>query len=541
VLSEKNGNLRKEGVEKTMETEKMDFGQIYATTIKEFAEGQVVKGKIIEIRGKDAIVDIGYKSEGFIPLNEFMDPTRLRIGDEIDIYIDTLENEQGMVVLSKSKADRSIGWERILSTFKEGDVLEGKVLRKVKGGLMVDVGVEAFLPASLSALKGAANLDKMVGQILKFKIVKLNKLRRNVVVSRKDVLLIEKEEAKRKMLDNLVVGEVRTGTIKNITDYGAFIDLGGVDGLLHITDMTWGRISHPSEMLALGDKIETVILDVDKESMKVSLGLKQKTENPWKEVEKKFSVGSCVKGKVVNIMPYGAFTELEKGIEGLIHVSELSWTKKIHDPHEVVAIGDVVEAIVLSVDTANKKISLSIKQLEQDPWLKIAGNYPSGTKVKGKIRHIVDYGAFVELEEGIEGMVHVSDISWTKKIASPQEVLKKGQKVEAIVLSVDTENRKISLGLKQMIPDPWTQITEKFKTGSIVEGTVTKITNFGVFVELEPELEGLLHISELDSSITAKLDEAYRAGDKIRVQVIKIDNEKRQIGLSTKGLNERLK
>ncbi len=518
--------------------EKEELAQIYASTIKIPKENGVVKGRIIEVRSKDVIIDIGYKSEGFISKTEFIDPSRINVGDEIDVYVDSLENDQGMVVLSKSKADRTIGWDKILNSFNEGDLIEGRIVRKVKGGLVVDVGMEAFLPASLVSLKGAADLDKMLGQVLKFKIVKMNKLRKNVVVSRKDVMLFEKEEGKKKMMDSLAVGEVRSGTIKNITDYGAFIDLGGVDGLLHITDMTWGRISHPSEMLALGDKIDVVILNVDKENIRVSLGLKQKTESPWKDADKKFLVGSHIKGKVVNIVPYGVFVELEKGIEGLIHVSELSWTKKIHDPHEILAIGDVIEAVILSVDTENRKISLSIRRLEQDPWAKIVNNYPVGTKVKGKVRHLVDYGAFVELEDGIEGMVHVSEISWTKKLKNPSELLKKGQKVEAVVLSVDVDERKINLSLKQLLPDSWPAIIEKFKIGTSVEGVVTKATNFGVFVEIDQELEGLIHISELDSQIAEKIDEAYRVGDKIKTQVIKIDNEKRQIGLSTKGIQE---
>ncbi|MCX5656954.1 MAG: 30S ribosomal protein S1 [Candidatus Omnitrophica bacterium] len=502
--------------------EKEELAQIYAATIKIPKENGVVKGKIIEVRSKDVIVDIGYKSEGFISKTEFIDPSRINVGDEIDVYVDSLENDQGMVVLSKSKADRTIGWDKILNSFNEGDLIEGRIVRKVKGGLVVDVGMEAFLPASLVSLKGAADLDKMLGQVLKFKIVKMNKLRKNVVVSRKDVMLFEKEEGKKKMMDSLVVGEVRSGIIKNITDYGAFIDLGGVDGLLHITDMTWGRISHPSEMLALGDKIDVVILNVDKENIRVSLGLKQKTESPWKDADKKFLMGSHIKGKV----------------EGLIHVSELSWTKKIHDPHEILAIGDVIEAVILSVDTENRKISLSIRRLEQDPWAKIVNNYPVGTKVKGKVRHLVDYGAFVELEDGIEGMVHVSEISWTKKLKNPSELLKKGQKVEAVVLSVDVDERKINLSLKQLLPDSWPAIVEKFKIGTIIEGAVTKATNFGVFVEIDQELEGLIHISELDSQIAAKIDEVYKVGDKIKTQVIKIDNEKRQIGLSTKGIQE---
>ncbi|MCM8793066.1 MAG: 30S ribosomal protein S1 [Candidatus Omnitrophica bacterium] len=520
--------------EKKETLSKEELAEIYATTIKTLEEGSIIKGKIVDIRDNDVIVDIGYKAEGFLPKAEFVDPSVIKIGAEIDVYIDDLENEQGMVVLSKLKADRALGWERILENYKEGDLIEGRVVRKVKGGFMVDIGVEAFLPASLSGAKGPAVMDKLVGQTLKFRIVKMNKPRRNVIVSRKDVVLLEKEEAKKKMLESMKEGELRTGIVKNITDYGAFIDLGGVDGLLHITDMTWGRISHPSEMLALGDKIEVVILNIDKENSKISLGLKQKTENPWKEVERKFPLGAHVKGKVVNIVPYGAFVELEKGVEGLIHISEFSWTRKIHDPHELVAIGDIVEVVVLSIDIENKKIALSIKQLEQDPWSKITSNFPVGAKVKGKIKHITDYGAFVELEEGVEGMIHISDISWTRRLRNPAEVLKKGEKVEAVVLSLDQENRRVNLGIKQLVPDPWPQLIERFKVDSVIEGKISRITNFGVFVELTPELEGLLHISEIDPSVANKLEEVYKIGDKLKVKIIKIDQEKRQIGLSTK-------
>ncbi|MCM8784290.1 MAG: 30S ribosomal protein S1 [Candidatus Omnitrophica bacterium] len=520
--------------EKKESLSREELAEIYATTIKNLEEGNIIKGKIVEIRGNDVIVDIGYKAEGFLPKSEFSDISGIKVGDEIDVYIDDLENENGVVVLSKIKADRTLGWERILENYKEGDLIEGRVVRKVKGGLMVDIGVEAFLPSSLCGVKAPAGVDRMLGQTFKFRIVKMNKQRHNVVVSRKDVMLLEKEEAKKKMLESMKEGDIRTGTVKNITDYGAFIDLGGVDGLLHITDMTWGRISHPSEMLALGDKIDVVVLNVDRENAKVSLGLKQKTENPWKEVEKKFTVGSRVKGKVVNIVPYGAFVELDKGIEGLIHISEFSWTKKVHDPHEFVAIGDAIEVVVLSVDAENKKISLSIRQLEQDPWIKITTNYPVGTKVKGKIKHITDYGAFVELEDGVEGMIHVSDISWTKKLRTPAEVLKKGEKIEAIVVSLDEENRRVNLGIKQLIPDPWQQLVEKFKVDTVIEGKINKVTNFGVFVELTPELEGLLHISEIDPSLASKLEEIYKVGDKLKVKVVKIDNERRQIGLSTK-------
>ena len=468
--------------------------EAYGKTFRRLSEGDVVKGKVLAIGEKDVYIDLGYKSEGIIPVSELKDMADLKVGDEFDVFVESKENEDGLISVSRRKAEKMQGWDKVSATCKEGDFIEGKVTRKVKGGLMVDVGVEAFLPASLVALKGFGNVNQLIGQTLLFKIVKMNKPRKNIVVSRKDAIIKEKETVKSKVISELKVGELRKGLVKNITDFGVFIDLGGIDGLLHITDMSWGRVSHPSEMVAIGDNIEVVILNFDKESMKVSLGLKQKTESPWKEIENKYPVGTRVKGKVVNIMPYGAFVELEKGIEGLVHVSELSWTVRVNNPQDILAIGDMVEAVVLSCDSSNQKISLGIKQIEPNPWLEIKEKFSPGMKAEGKVRNLTDYGAFVEIEGGIEGFVHINDMSWTKKINNPKEYLKKGQKVEVMILAVDAENQKISLGIKQLTSDPWPEIMKKYVLGTTVDGIITKITSFGLFVELEKDLEGLVHI-----------------------------------------------
>jgi len=515
-------------------TTQKDLDKFYEESFKDFKEGEVIKGKIVAVTSKEALIDIGYKSEGCIALTEFPDPESLKIGEEIDVLLESKENDEGMVVLSKWKADRKIGWERIMKDFKEGDVIEGRIARKVKGGMMVDVGMEAFLPASLVALRGFSNLDQYVGQKLKFRIVSINKLRKNIVVSRKDVLKEEQDQARTKLIGELEKDQVRSGVVKNITDFGAFIDLGGVDGLLHITDMSWGRVSHPSEIVAIGDKIEVKILDIDQQNSKVSLGLKQKTASPWQDLEEKYPVGAKIKGKVVNILPYGAFIELEKGLEGLVHISELSWSRRVNHPNEVLAIGDVVEAMVLSADSKTQKISLGIKQMEANPWLKVAERYPINSKVKGKIRTLTDFGAFVELEEGIDGLIHISDMSWTKRINHPEDVLKKAQKLEAVVLSVDPDNRKIALGLKQLTDDPWPEIVKKYPVGLEIEGTVTKVTNFGAFVELDENLEGLLHISELKEPTKAKATDVFKVGDKVKAKVAKADGQQRKIALTMK-------
>ncbi len=512
-----------------METD--ELARLYDATVKDLEEGQIVKGKIIEIRPAEVVVDIGYKSEGIISIKEFAEPEKLKVGDELEVLLETKENEYGCVVISKQKADKLQGWERIISTYKEGDIIEGKASRKVKGGLMVDIGMEAFLPASLAGLKTYSKLDEMIGQKCEFKIIKINRVRKNIVLSRKEVIRQRLEESRRKLLSELEKGRLVTGTVKNITDFGAFIDLGGLDGLLHITDMSWGRLSHPSEMLAIGDKVEVVVLDFNKETNRVSLGLKQKTLNPWEEADKKYPVGSKVKGKVVNIMPYGAFIELEKGIEGLVHISELSWSKRYSHPNELLAIGDVIEAVVLDMDKNNQKISLGIKQLEADPWVEAETKYGVNSRVKGKVRNLTDYGAFVELEDGIDGLIHVSEMSWTKKVNHPKEILKKGQKIEAVVLAVDSRSRKLSLGLKQLLPDPWPKIAQTYKAGFQTTGKITKITNFGIFVELEKDLEGLLHISELEARSAAELESKYKVGGKIDVEVIKLDEVQRKIAL----------
>ncbi len=512
-----------------------DMSKIYEETLRDVKEGEVIKGKVVGITSKEILIDVGYKSEGIISVDEFSDPGTIKIGDEIEVLIESKENEEGMIVLSKRKAERLQGWEKIAAEHKEGDMVTGKVTKKVKGGLTVDIGVEAFLPASQVFLKGFGNLNQLLGQSLNFVIIKINKPRRNIVVSRKDAILREKGEAKVKFMDELKAGQLVQGVVKNITDFGAFINIApDVDGLLHITDMSWGRVSHPSEILAVGDKIEVMLLGIDKTTGKLSLGLKQKTPNPWEAVESKYPIGSRVKGKVVNIVPYGAFVELEKGIEGLVHISEFSWTKRIGHPSEVLAIGDTIETVVLNIDKENQKIALGIKQTEVNPWAEVVNKYPVGTQVKGKARSFIDYGAFIELEEGIDGLLHNCDISWTRKINHPSEVLKKGQKIDAVVLSVDAENRKLSLGMKQLVQDPWPEFAAKFKPDTLVEGTITKITNFGLFVELAPDLEGLAHFSEIPIEKSANLEQAYKVGDKVNVNVLRVDDAERRIALSLK-------
>ena len=533
----KGGDMAKDTAEEALAADsKGSFEEAYYESVKSLKEGEIIKGRIIAISKRDVVIDIGYKSEGLIPLFEFGPNADIKVGDEVDVLLEAIEDENGMVVLSKNKAEKIAGWENIINNYNEGDVIKGKAMRKVKGGMMVDIGVEAFLPASQSTFKGPIELNSLLGKEVDYKIIKINKPRKNVVVSRKEVIAQEKAEQKQKVLGELEKGQIRKGVVKNITDFGAFVNLGGIDGLLHITDISWGRISHPSEVLAVGDEVEVMILDFDKENLKVSLGLKQKTPNPWKDVGDKYPVGSKVKGKVVNLVPYGAFVELEKGVEGLIHISEISWTKRINHPSDVVAIGDMVEAVVLSADIGSQKISLGLKQLEVNPWLDAPVKYPENSHIKGKVKNLTDYGAFVELDENIDGLIHVSDISWTKKISHPSEVLKKGQKVEAIVLSVDQENMKIALGLKQLSEDPWPSYVEKYPVNTIIEGTITKVANFGVFVEFDKDLDGLIHISELSEEPTANLEEKYKVGDKVRAKIVKIDNESRKIGLSMKGL-----
>ncbi len=516
--------------------ETADLTKAYEESLRDFKEGQVVKGKIIALTPKEALIDVGYKSEGAVPLEEFLNAELLKVGDDVEVLLEAKEDDDGRIVLSKRKAERSVGWDRLISRHQEGDMIEGRVTKKVKGGLMVDIGVEAFLPASLVSLKGFTNVNQFIGQSLKCKIVKINKARKNIVVSRKDVLQEELDEQRVKVLSELTKGERRTGTVKNITDFGAFIDLGGVDGLLHITDMSWGRISHPSEVVSIGQKIEVVILDFDKENMKVSLGLKQLQQSPWENVEARYPVGTKVKGKVVNLLPYGAFVEIEKGLEGLVHISELSWNRRINHPNEVVQVGQEVEATVLNVDKANQKLGLGMKNPEEDPWLEVEKKYPVGKRIEGTVRSLTDYGAFVELEEGIDGLIWIQDMSWTRKVNHPKSLLKKGQKVETAILSVDAKNRKISLGLKQLTQDPWPEIMAHYPVGAVLSGKITKVTKFGIFLELEEGVEGLVHISEIGPERSGNLEQNCKVDETVQARVIKVDIDLRRIGLSLKSV-----
>src|SRR5579864_5302483 len=502
-----------------------------------FAAGEIVKGTIIEVRPKEVLVDIGYKSEGVIPANEFEDIKVVKLGDEIDVLIEKLEDKDGMVVLSKEKAEFKQNWDKILTICNEGGTITGKVKAVVKGGLLVNIGVEAFLPASQIDVTTTKNLAGYVGNTYDFKVVKINQERQNIVLSRRELIEQERTERRQKLLSEMTPGDIRKGTVKNITDFGAFIDLNGIDGLLHITDMSWGRIGHPSELLKVGQDIDVVVLDVNKEKERVSLGLKQKLANPWDSIETKFPVGAKVKGKVVSLVPYGAFVQLEPGVEGLIHVTELSWTKRIAKPSDVLKQDQEVEAVVLGINREEQKISLGVRQLESNPWDGAAAKYTVGSHVKGKVRNLTSYGAFVELEEGIDGMIHVSDMSWTRKINHPSEVLKKGDEVEAVVLEIDKSNQRIAVGLKQLSTDPWENIDQLYKVGDLVTGNVTKLASFGAFVGLKHDIDGLVHISQISEERVDKIKNVLKVGQEVTSRVIKIDKSDRRIGLSIKAAN----
>jgi len=502
-----------------------------------FAAGEIVKGTIIEVRNKEVLVDIGYKSEGVIPGNEFEDIKAAKVGDQIDVLIEKLEDKEGSVVLSKEKAEFKKNWEKILNICNEGGTVAGKVKAVVKGGLLVNIGVEAFLPASQVDVVPPKNLNIFVGNTYDFKVVKINQDRQNIVLSRRELIENERTERRSKLLSEMVPGDIRKGTVKNITDFGAFIDLNGLDGLLHITDMSWGRIGHPSELLKVGQELDVVVLDINKEKERVSLGIKQKLANPWDNIESKFTVGQKVKGRVVNLVPYGAFVELEPGVEGLVHVTELSWTKRIAKPSDVLKQDQEVEAVVLGINREEQKISLGIRQLETNPWDKAMDKYPPGTHVKGKIRNLTSYGAFVELEEGLDGMIHVSDISWTRKINHPSEVLKKGEEVEAIVLEIDKTNQRIAVGMKQLAEDPWSNIDKYYKVGDLVSGKVSKLASFGAFVGLQHDIDGLVHISQVSEERVEKIKNVLKVGQDVTARVIKIDKSERRIGLSIKAAN----
>ena len=505
--------------------------------IRDYKEGSIVKGTILEIRPREVLVDIGYKSEGAIAAHEFDDIADLEVGDEVEVLICRLENDEGMVILSKERAAAKQNWEKIVKVFDEGGLIKGKVKAVVKGGLLVNVGVEAFLPGSQIDVIPPKDLTQFVGNTYDFKIVKLNDDRRNVVLSRREIIEAERSEKRGSFMASKKPGDVVKGVVKNITDFGAFVDLDGMDGLLHITDITWGRLNHPSEVLKVGMELDVVILEINKDKERVSLGLKQNLKNPWDKIEERFAVGAKVKGKVTNLMPYGAFIELEEGVEGLIHVSELSWTKRIARPSDVLVMGQEIEAIVLGVNKDEQKISLGVRQLDTNPWDEMEHKYPSGKPVKGTVRNMTAYGAFVELEEGVDGMVHVSDMSWTRKINHPSEMLKKGDEVEAVVIDIDKNAQRISLGMKQMEDDPWKDIEQRFKIGDKVKGKVGKIAAFGAFVELDGGIDGLVHISQISEDRIEKVKDVLKVGQELEARVIKVDKAERRIGLSIKAAN----
>ncbi|HEY3762447.1 MAG TPA: 30S ribosomal protein S1 [Verrucomicrobiae bacterium] len=500
-------------------------------------QGEIVTGKVIEVRPKEVLVDIGYKSEGIVPAAEFEDIKTVKVGDDIDVLVEKLENKEGTVVISHEKAEFKKNWDKILSICNEGGRIIGKVKSIVKGGLVVNVGVEAFLPASQIDVITPKNLAGFVGNSYEFKVVKINQERQNIVLSRRELIEAERTEKRAALLGEMMPGDIRKGTVKNITDFGAFIDLNGIDGLLHITDMSWGRIGHPSEVLKVGQELDVVVLDVNKEKERVSLGLKQKMANPWDNIETKYPVSAKIKGKVVSLVPYGAFVQIEPGVEGLIHVTELSWTKRVAKPSDVLKQDQEVEAVVLGINREEQKISLGIRQLESNPWDTADQKYKVNTRVKGKVRNLTSYGAFVELEEGIDGMIHVSDMSWTRKINHPSDMLKKGDDVEATVLEVDRANQRIALGIKQLGVDPWETIETLYKVGDLVTGKITKLASFGAFVGLQHEIDGLVHISQISEERVEKIKNVLKVGQDVSARVIKIDKGERRIGLSIKAAN----
>jgi small subunit ribosomal protein S1 len=514
---------------------------MYDVSFKNFAEGEVVRGVVLQVSESEVIVDVGYKSEGIIPIEEFRDETGqvgIKPGDTVDVLLEKTEDKEGYVVLSKEKAEKMKVWDDVERAYQERRVVTGRVIERVKGGLAVDIGVRAFLPGSQVDVRPVRNLDSLRGQELRMRVIKVNKKRGNIVLSRKAVLEEENAEKKRDTLETLEEGKVLLGVVKNITEYGAFVDLGGIDGLLHITDMSWGRINHPSEVLNVGDEIKVVVLKFDRESERVSLGYKQLKADPWSTATIRYPAGSRVKGKVVSLTDYGAFVELEQGVEGLIHVSEMSWSKKVKHPSKILTVGQEVECQVLGIDQEAHRISLGLKQTEANPWSQLVEKYPVSSRIKGKVRNLTEFGAFVEVEEGIDGLIHISDLSWTKRVKHPSEVLKKGDVVEAVVLNIDAENQRLSLGLKQLATDIWDEFFAHHKVGDIVEGKVVRITNFGVFAELHEGIEGLVHVSELDEKRIEHPEDHFKVGDVHPMKILKITEADRKIGLSIKAVKQ---
>lgn len=504
-------------------------------------EGEVVDGVVINIGPEFVTVDIGYKCEGLVYVDEFRKADGsldVKVGDMLQVYLDRLENENGFMILSRDKAQIIKAWDEISAACEKDQLVEGTVIAKVKGGLSVDIGVKAFLPGSQIDTKPVKNLDKFIGKKMKFKIIKFNKKRGNIVLSRRAIAAEEKERMKEETLSNIIEGQIVLGSVKNITDYGAFIDLGGMDGLLHITDMSWGRVKHPSELFKVGDEIKVKVIKYDKDKQRISLGLKQVSPNPWEELAAKINVGDRVKGKVVSIKDYGAFVELSEGIEGLIHVSEMSYRRDVKHPSKLLNPGDEVECQVLEIDAKNKRLSLGLKQLQENPWSALESKYPAGTIVEGEIKSVTDFGLFVDIGEGIDGLIHVSDLSWKKKVAHPNEMFKKGDKIKASVISIDKDTEKFSLGIKQLEKDPWDAIQAKYKVGSTAEGKITKVTDFGAFVELEQGVEGLIYVSELSDQRVEKPSEVVKVGDMITAEIISMDPKERRIGMSIKKLKQ---
>ncbi|HZR09735.1 MAG TPA: 30S ribosomal protein S1 [Myxococcales bacterium] len=504
----------------------------------ELKENEIVRGTVVQLTKDYAVVDIGYKSEGQVPIQEFGladGKPNVKVGDAVEVLLESRENDTGMVVLSKEKADKMRIWDEISAACERDELVEGTIVGRVKGGLSVDIGVKAFLPGSQVDLRPIRNLDKLIGEKFKFKVIKFNKKRGNIVLSRRVLLEKERETLKKDTLQKLKEGAVLTGIVKNLTDYGAFIDLGGIDGLLHITDMSWGRVGHPSEMLNVGDELRVIVLKFDPATERVSLGLKQIQEDPWAHAAEKYPPGTRVTGKVVSLTDYGAFIEMEPGVEGLVHISEMSWTKRVKHPSKVMAIGDQVNAVVLDVDAKAKRISLGMKQIEPNPWTLLEEQYPIGSVIRGQVRNVTDFGIFVGVQEGIDGLVHVSDISWTQRIKHPGDLYKKGDEVEAVVLNIDVENERFSLGIKQLHPDPWTELPTKYPIGSRVKGKVTKVADFGAFVEIEPGIEGLVHVSELRDERVENPRDVVKEGDELDVKVIDMDPHERKVALSVKA------
>jgi small subunit ribosomal protein S1 len=512
---------------------------------QEYEANKIVTGKVLEIRGDDVVIDIGYKSEGVIKIDEWKeegsDAAPPKAGDTVEVLLETVEGEDGTIALSYRKAKRQKEWNAVLEKHKEGDVVSGKVLKKIKGGLLVNIGVNVFLPASQVDIRRPPDIGLYIDQTIECTILKIDEIRRNIVVSRRKLIEDRRRVQKEKLLAELTEGQVRKGVVKNIAEFGAFVDLGGIDGLLHITDMGWHRVTNPHDVVKIDQELEVYILHIDREKEKIALSLKHKTPSPWQNIEAKYPVNTRHQGEVVNIMPYGAFVKLEPGIEGLVHISEMSWTKRISHPNEVVSSGDKVEVQVLNINHDKKEISLGMKQCQQNPWDEVAKKYPTGTQISGVVRNLTNYGAFIEIEEGIDGLLHVSDMSWVRKVSNPSEVVQKGMKVTCVVLSVDQERKRVALGLKQMGNDPWDgDIPSKYKPGQKVQGVVTKLTNFGVFVELEPGLEGLLHITELSETPIESPEEVVKVGDTIDVKVLRVDGKDRKIGLSMRNVDDGL-